>query len=108
MKIDKTSDETKRTIDEKSQEIGLSFEELRVDKEIKEMKRESSFLIKDISEDDIGMFDLENNMPIIVENNEVFRENNLAEGDKIRAQIYSKVDENGMTSEWHFKEIKKI
>jgi hypothetical protein len=52
--------------------------------------------------------DLKEAHPVFVKINKTFKKASLHVGDIIIAEIYSDVDENGMTSDWHFKKIKKL
>lgn len=96
-------------LDKIAQKGGLFFEDLRVEKGTKHIKIESIYIVDDIFEDkDVTLIDLKKGLPVAVEINDVFKKANLSKGNKIKAVIHSKVDVNGMTSEWNFKSLKKV
>ncbi len=96
----------KRAIDEFMQNLDSSYEDLRVDNPNKKQGMMGFFEILDIEEREIGVQDLELNMPFIVERNKIFEDSHLKKGDLIWAKIFS-IPEDGVTNEWNFEEIEK-
>ena len=68
----------------------------------------SIFQIIDIGEDDIDILDLLNELPVVVENNELFKlkqnEQNIKNGHNIKAEVYS--EDNNVT--FYFKNLQLI
>lgn len=103
----RSSPEFKKKIDNFMQEFSMSYEDLRVEKGTKRINIKGRFVVDDIDED-ITLISLDNGLPVIVEINEISKKVDLAKGNKIKAIIFSNVNQNGMTSEWFFEKIKKL
>lgn len=103
----RNSPEMKRKIDEFLKEkLDMNYEDLRVDNPNKKQGIMGFFEILDIEEREIGIRDLDLDMPFIVERNKIFDASNLRKGDLIWAKIFS-IPEDGITNEWNFEEIEK-
>lgn len=97
----------KRAIDEFMQDkFNSSYEDLRVDNPNKKQGIMGLFEILDIEEKEVGLRDLDLDMPFIVERNKIFDNSKSKKGDIIWAKVFS-IPEDGMTNEWAFEEIEK-
>ena len=96
----------KKTDDFLQKNMNMYYEDLRVDNPDKKQGMMGFYEILDIEENEIGLRDLELDMPFVVERNKIFDSLILNRGEIIWAKIFSN-PEDGMTSEWFFEEVEK-
>ena len=103
----KVSPEVKREIDKVMQDkFGGSYEDLRVDNPKERITMKGKYKVIDVDDKEIDLLDLNNGLPIIVEQNEISKNTSLSKEDMITAEIYSD-PQDGMTAEWNFLKIEK-